>query len=105
MPEETDRQTSENLLNYKHISEINQEDREKAVKLAENVKNLWETYGICSSETAEVHLTEAKKMIEQIQALGFIVSLKHSLILDGNRSIRLETDVILQTVRFPTGHA
>lgn len=97
--------TPTNPLNFKHISEIGGADQEKALELAEKIKKLWETYGMLPSETADPYLAIARRMVDELQQIGFIVSLKHELLFDIEKNTyKLETTVELHTLKHKPGH-
>lgn len=94
-----------NPLNFKHISEVSEVDQERALRLAEKIKKLWETYGILDSEIADPYLTIARRTVDELQQIGFMVSLKHRLLFDReNGTYKLETQVDLHTLKHKPGH-
>lgn len=94
-----------NTLNFKHISEISEMEQERATRLVEKIKKLWEIYGTLPSEIADPYLTIARRMVDELQQIGFLVSLKHKLLFDReNSTYKLETQVDLHTLKQKLGH-
>lgn len=87
------------LLTCKHINEISQADREEAKNLANEIKELLETYLLLPTEEAKPFIERAAKFRKKLEKIGFGVIVEISL---SAQTLELTVDVELVTSTIKT---